>query len=218
MQIGIADTGVEQMSKRNLPRSIANITNLDAFIKNNQHFYDRFIYGFQQERSISADIAMAFSHTIEMKLLFYMRTFDFHHAIDMDIQFLLEKFMRAEIPMTIEGEIGSALIKEMRQEILHSLNTKINVALRKILRPDDIPMSFLVGTIDRGKAIADIQDFHISDIETLTIDELCAGFTGTQVGFRIGLVKSLRIVDIQHLTIAQIQNRTIEGICFTRVH
>ena len=206
------------MHGRNLTGSIANLFPLDVFIRDNRHAYDAFIYGFQQEKSLSAEIMMTLQTTVELRMLFFLRSQQIHNTINAEILSSLFKYIRAEIYNTINVKVDYRLLKYIRKEIVNSLSTLVTVSLKKILSPSDLPFGFIIGTIDRGKVIADIENYFISDIEDLTIYELCEGLTGTRHGLRIGLVRPLRISDIENFTVAQIQNRTIEDICFVRIH
>lgn len=206
------------MHGRNLTGSVANVFPLDVFIRDNRHAYDAFIYGFQQEKSLSAEIMMTLQTTMELKVLFFLRSQDIQNALDAEILAGLFKYITAEINNSFDVNIDKSLIKYMRKEIVNSLSTLMTVSLKKILNPSDLPLGFLIGSIDRGRVIADIENFLLSDIEDLTVYELCEGLTGTRHGLRIGLVRPLRIADIEHFTISQIQNRTIDNICFARIH
>ena len=207
------------MHGRNLTGSVANVFDLDVFIRDNRHDYDAFIFGFAQQQSISAEIAMTFAATVEMKVLFYLRSQDIHNALEMqEVLVNLKKYIRFDIPMTINANMKYSLIKRIRKEIINSLEVKITISLRKVMAAnDDACIGFTVATIDRGKVMSDIEDFAISDIENMTVDALTAGIIGTQFGLRVGLIRPLVIANIQDLRISQIQNRTIEDICFTRI-
>jgi len=207
------------MHGRNLTGSTANVFDLDVFVRDNQHRYEAFLYGFQQQLSISGEVIKAFSATIEMKALFWIRSHDIKNVLEMkELLVGLVKYLRVEIPTTFEADITYSLVMQMRSEIINTLEARITVSVKRVMyATEGVNMAFVVGTIDRGRLIADIENLSLADIEGMTIEQLTAGITGTQHGLRLGLVKPMVIANIQDLTLAQLQDRTIESICFTRV-
>jgi hypothetical protein len=187
-------------------------------IRENRHYYDAFLYGFQQEKSISAEIMMVLQTTMEMQLLFFMRTAPMHHVINIDNMVLqIDKHARALVPHHIDLKMALSMEKRMRGDFIQCLEAKIDVALLIVMRALATEMTVLIGTLNRGKVIRDIENLLLYDIQDLTIEKLCEG-TEVVYGLRVGLIRPNKIVDIQHLTIAQVQNMTIQQLCFTVIH
>ena len=206
------------MHGRNLTGSIANVFPLDVFIRDNRHAYDAFIYGFQQEKSLSAEMMMNLQSTVELKVLFLLRSQIVHNTLNAEVFPSLFKHIRTEIYNTVNSKIDYRLLKHIRKEIAASLSALITVTIMKTLSSNNLPLEFIIGTIDRGKVITDIENYLTSDNEDLANYDLREGLAGTRRGLRVGLVRPIRVSDIEHFTVAQIQNRTIEEICFVRIH
>ena len=147
------------MHGRNLTGSIANVFPLDVFIRDNRHAYDAFIYGFQQEKSLSAEIMMNIQSTVELKMLFFLRSQVIHNTISAEVFSSLFKYIRTEIYNSASAKIDCCLLKHIRKEIINSLSALITVSLTKIISPNDLLFGFVIGTIDRGKVVADIENY-----------------------------------------------------------
>lgn len=157
--------------KNQSPVNSVNVTSLDAYVRYNRHFYDAFIYGFQHEHSLSSEIAMALSATIEMKMLFFLTTHRINNAIDIDITMEVEKFLRAEIPNTVDISIDFQLFKYLRREIFNCITPSIAITIRSIVQLPNLPMGMTVGS-ERGINIGLVRLMRISDIHNRMISEI----------------------------------------------
>jgi len=205
------------MHGRFLTGSVANVFPLDADFQNNRHHFEAGVYGFQRDKGLYAEIVKTIQSEILVKLLMFLRSPDLIHNISAELTLELLKCIRADIYNTLESEIDIHLIKQVRAELINHLASEITIFLQKKMAANDAVMGVTIGTIDKGKVIADIQDLLMSDIQDLTISDIATDLTMMQHGLRLGVVKPLRISDIQDFTIAQIQDKTIDEICFVRI-
>ena len=206
------------MHGRSLTRGLANVISLDLELRNHRHNHTAAIYGFNRVKSIAAQIQMEFKSTIKMLVMLVIRANDIHGNLRMrELRLNLFKNIRADVHMAISGAMNLNVIKHIRAEPNMEIKSNMDVRVFKNIRAEDIHASFIIGAVNQGRLITDIENCYVSDIEHDTVEEICEGLAETRHGLRLGVVKMMYISDIEDLKLAHIQNRTINDISMIRV-
>jgi len=177
---------------RCLQRGRANVTDADAFIRNNIHSFDAYIYGIQQDipiaiaddsipmtvvvsitkavwsyiyRSIKQTLALSNLSTSIHSYIKRNINLGFHSSV----RYRLDKYIKANIiPMFISERIGIAFISRL------SLPNIILGAIDGVYdqnSPAYNTRGFRLGVI-RLRVVSEIENLRISDIENLRLQSI----------------------------------------------
>ena len=164
-----------------------NLIDLNVEIRSNIHHVNMYIYGIQQDKTISAEIKMALISDIVAKLFIFLNTVFAMNLRINELDFFLEKCARANHDMNVVPSVGVMLDKVMKTALPLGIHSSIVAAIRKFMKANIFHHSILTGTflatgaqteglkvgLVKTRLISEIQDLYIADIEDLTIDDLC---------------------------------------------
>ena len=181
----------------------ANVSLLEAFVRDNKHFRDAFIYGYHRDKDIPTEIMFTIVPFVETILLSFLKPVGFYNSLDAKISIELIKYLSGTLHSLVVTNIDVSLIKLLQKEIKNLLTIKLSVSIQKLLETKNIENGIRVGTVRIATSTNEVNEFENIEIRH---------------GLRVGIVRPRRISDIENLTIAQIQNRTIEDICFVAIN
>lgn len=200
------------MHGRGLTQNIANITETDVCIKPNIHKYERIVYGFQQEKTLMAEIFMTMNAEILLKLYMNLRFEPINMHISINDLILRDvKNTRLESIMAFDVNIGLNAIKQMRFESINSFTATLRPSLNSYMKTEEINMSVQIGTLDFGKRMNKLKPFRMNELKNKKMNELRQDIKEVY-GLKIGLIKRTRMRDLRGLRMNQLKNRRMQDI------
>ncbi len=200
------------MYGRDFTRSLGNVANIDALVRNNKHYRNLYIYGFEQIYDIDMLNRMAFGITIEATLIVFITVGEIYNAFGLNIDTAIEKYIKANLYQSFMVKAEAVMEKMFKLESRNSIMLNIHATISTYINMERENYSaFTWGTLYLGKYISEIENLTIEEIMDITVEQLTKGKDDIY-GLDVALIRPFKIIDIQDLYISDIQDKLVDDI------
>ena len=185
------------MYGRCLQRGRANVTDADAFIRNNIHSFDAYIYGIQQDIPLLiADdrIPMTVVINISQSVWSFI-----HHTIRQtlamsNLSLIIYSYIKRNINLGFHSSVRYRLDKYIKaNDIQMHIRDQIAIVFMSMLSLPNLILGIIDGVYDQNSPAYNTR------------------------GFRLGVIRLRLISEIENLRISDIENQRLQNIMYARI-